>query len=53
MILLKATITVIYEADPKNYGTNNPKEMAEIDMENDPEVIIQFGEFTMKIEEVK
>lgn len=53
-IILKATITVLYEADPKNYGTNDPKQMAELDLENSaPEDILQFGEVSVKIEEVK
>ena len=63
MILMKATITVLYEADPKNYVTNDPKgitlpditakKMAEIDMKCDPEEILQFGGVSVVIEEAK
>jgi hypothetical protein len=34
-VILRATFTWIYEADPKNYGTNDPDEMAGIDQAQD------------------
>jgi hypothetical protein len=34
MTTLKVTVTFSYEADPDNYGTQDPIEMAEIDRGN-------------------
>ena len=44
---LRATLTIEYDADPKDYGTTNPKEMAAIDQANfidDPIVLLSISD---------
>lgn len=36
MVKLRLMITAEYEADPKNYGTDDPEKMAAIDNESHP-----------------
>jgi hypothetical protein len=55
-IRLRATLTVEYDADPKDYDTADPVEMAHIDLANwqgDPMMLIASfdnEEFTVKVE---
>jgi hypothetical protein len=52
MTTLKLIIEAEYEADPKSYGTDDPKQMAKIDLENvnnDPDVI----DFLLEVSLVK
>lgn len=50
----KATIEVVYDADPVHYGDVTVDEMLAIDreaFEGDPHMLLDIGEFTVKIEE--
>ena len=39
-VKMQATFTIYYEADSGRYGTDDPKKMAALDMEYDPDDII-------------
>jgi hypothetical protein len=50
----KATIEVTYDVDPEHYGNGTVDEMLAIDRESfeaDPHMLLDIGEFTVKIEE--
>lgn len=55
-VKLRATLTVVYDADTEHYETPNPAEMAKTDQENltaSPADLLYYGAMTITVEPVK
>jgi hypothetical protein len=57
-VRLRTTIVLEYDADPKDYGTDDPEQMVRLDQENwddDPISLFEFfvnaGDVSIKVED--
>ncbi len=53
MTRLRITAIMEYDANPASYGTDDPKEMAEIDLDNLNEGIVSLEDFFNESADVK